>query len=552
MNENQKSYIEDEAEVMQSKGKGSSQKGRDRRRKKTSRNQKKREECASRNGLNSDGRHNDPNWYFTDANVADQASTFAFDQYIGTNVKIGVTSQAAGKETPSDATLKVPSILAMVCSPSPGDVSAGVKGVNIAALRTYTQLSSRNAKTSNYAPQDISTLILAFGEVVSTLEHIRRAFGVAYTYNQRNRALPYRLLQTMGFDPDEFLKNQANFRMQFNSWITALNKVPFPTNIAYVYKCMDMYQRVYLDSDSQMAQVVFARPATTWVMNETAEDTGTVLVTNDLPMYKNSTISDVTGSWKRWEAVVDSQISALLNSATFNYIFSDILMLHDKYGMPLTRLSYLEFDYAVVPEYNRNFMLQVHNATPIGYPMETAPGGGFTNSNNVYHDPNFNILSYKPAWAAGADNYRYITTPIVDMDVPEASVVDRIEATRYIALSTMYKVGSTVYLGYALPDHYVNEFILYMGNGEANSSADYSLSDEVVAWWPSTVNLGNRPLFARISQIDWAPLLYYFDDSDADDVQIGVVGDLNYWTTINKEWVQNVNDLAFQALFDLR
>lgn len=551
MYEDRKRIVEDEAEVLQSKGKGTSDKGRNRRRKKTAGNQKKREKSTRSANLDSAGRDNDPNWYFTDASVADQASTFAFDQYIGTNVEIGVTSQTGGVETQSSATIKVPSILTMVCSPSPGDVSAGVKGVNIAALRTYTQLSSRNAKTSNYAPQDISTLILAFGEVVSILEHIRRAFGVAYTYNQRNRALPYRLLQTMGFDPDEFLSNQANFRLQFNSWITALNKVPFPTNIAYVYKCMDMYQRVYLDSDSQMAQVVFARPATTWIMNETLEDTGTVLVTTKLPLYKNSTISDVTASWKTWEATVDSQISALLNSATFNYIFSDILMLHDKYGMPLTRLAYLDFDYAVVPEYNRNFMLQVHNATPVGYPMDTAPGGGFTNANNVYHDPNFNMLSYKPAWTC-TDGYKFVTTPIVDMDVPEASVVDRIEATRYIALSTMYKVGSTTYLGYSLPDHYVNEFIMYMGNGEADSSADYSMTDEVVAWWPATINLGNRPLFARISQIDWAPLLYYFDDSDADNVQIGVLGDLNYWTTVDKQWVSNVNDLAFQALFDLR
>ena len=215
--------------------------------------------------MSAKGRDNDPNWYFTDAGVADAAASFAFDQYLGVPFSMGLDVGSTTGVTEVDT--YVPTIMSISVNPCPGDTSSIQTGINMAALKTYTTLSSQNAKTTAYAPQDITTLILSLGEVISVLEHIRRAFGVAFTYNQRNRSMPTKLLDSMGFNSGDFLTNLAQHRLEFNSWITAINKIPFLDNFAYLYKCADIYQGVYSDSESAMAQIVFMRPYSTWVIS---------------------------------------------------------------------------------------------------------------------------------------------------------------------------------------------------------------------------------------------------------------------------------------------
>lgn len=243
-------------------------------------------------GLDSTGRDNDPNWYFLDRNVADQASSFSFDEYLGIYSNFHYQQAKGTVLNKRNIVIDVPAICAIACNPCPGDTSQVQTGINVASLKNYSTLSSMNAKTTQYAPQDLTTLTLALGEVVSVLEHMRRAFGVAFLMNQRNRAVPRKLLEMMGFEPEDFLTNLAGHRLAFNSLITAFNKIPFVDNVSYTFKCADMYQKVYADSDSTMAQIVFMRPYSTWTLDETASDQGSVLATTPLPQ-------DKTGTWER-------------------------------------------------------------------------------------------------------------------------------------------------------------------------------------------------------------------------------------------------------------
>lgn len=497
-------------------------------------------------------RHNDPNWYFLDANIADKAASFSFDQFIGTDVQFPVATIGTGKSlTWGTAASYVPSILSMEINPSPGDTEKPTAGINMAALKIYTQLSARNAKTTIYAPQDITMLILAMGEIISVVEHIRRAFGVAYTYNQRNRALPRRLLQVMGFDPDEFLKGLADKQLEFNSWVTGINKIPFPANIAYIYKCATMYQNVYLDSESAMAQVVLMRPRCTWTLEETLSDTGSVLKTSELPLYTSDTA--LANSWDEWSLRISTMIEALASSSTYNSIYSDILMLHDKYSMPLMQVSYLEPQYAVVPQYNRNFMLQVHNATPCNQPVKGVAtiDASHTDWNDVVQDVGRNKIKYKPLFPV-QDNTTMLTTPIIDMDVPTADVVDRIEATRYMTAPTFFELKDNIYAEYALPDHYVVNFRVILGDGAAGAGITEGVKGHTFNLVQASVNPDNYPNIYALSQIDWAPLTYVIQKDDEEKNYLTLLGDLNYWTTLPLDWFKRVNDLTFQALFELR
>lgn len=484
----------------------------------------------TRGKLSSRGRHNDPNWYFLSKEVADQASSISMSQYMDVPFTLHHKANWEG-----DVEFRVPTVLVLELNPSPGDTSQITSGINMAGLQTYAALSSVNAKTTQYAPQDVTTLTLALGEVISILEHIRRAFGVAFTYNQRNRAMPHKLLTALGFRADDFLQDLAQHRMQFNSWITALNKIPFLDNIAYLHKCADLYQNVYLDSESDMAQIVVMKPYSTWVIDETLSDQGTVLKT--VGQFRDITWSEIV-------ELVSMQIEKLFESATFNYIYSDILNYSTKAGAKLLYMDYLLEGYAVVPQYNRNFMLQVHNAIVVGVPLakDDTPTG-FTKSNDVYPDVNKNKLTYNPLFPSPTPHEL-----ILDFDTPTASVEDRIEATRFQGITKFY--DGTVSTGIrnrtvSLPDHYVANMRIDSSNG------DFAQVGTAISISSSTTSLPLTQIrtMCGLTKIDWAPLQYVLMEKGLEGF---VNGDLNYFTTVDQDWYQRVNDLTFQSLFTLR
>ena len=494
--------------------------------------------------LNSSDRDNDPNWYFLDARVADQAGSFSFSNFNGVpaDAQYAAFEGATGEQAWAniESTISVPSIMTFKMSPSAGNTESIQQGINLAGLKTYTQLSSMNAKTTAYAPQDVTILLLTLGEVISMLEHIRRAFGVAFTYNQRNRSLPHQLLRSMGFDADDFLENIAQHRLQFNSWITALNKLPMLDNIAYFYKCADMYQKVYLDSESAMAQVVLSRPYSTWILNEAYNDQGSGLGTKVLP--------DV-GTWAQWADIVNTQIESLFTSSTFNYIFSDILNLSTKAGAKLMFMDYLDEGYSVIPEYNRNYSLQMHNVVVTG--TTYVPNENYSKDNDVSCSVDKNLIVYKPLF--NIPDKKYIKDPIVDFDVPQPNLVDRIEATRYIPTFTGVDIdGSTPAMTAELPDHYCNKFTIsvFMGTRGWNdydvtsSFVDYGFSQTSPTWFNATYLLK--------SQFDWAPLVYMLGGTNINTKGMTIIGDVNYFTTLDDAWFARINDLTFQALFSLR
>lgn len=527
----------------------------------TKRRRTKTPKPDERNGKNSNSntqkkcskqveeRHNDPNWYFLSPEVADQASTFSFNQFNGTKISfptLAVTSERTLVEQPEGTHLGLPSILAMYLNPSPCIADKATSGVNMAALRTYAMLSSRNAKTTNYAPQDITMLILSMGEIVSLMEYVRRAFGLLLTFNMRNRAVPDQLFTAMGIDYDDFNSHAADYRLRFNTLVASINGIPFPANISYIAKCIEIYQRVYLDSPTDMATMVFSRPYSTWNLNETISDKGTVLTTSILPDYGNPATMDA------WLDIIDKQIQDLLQSATFNFIYSDILMMRDKYSMPLFYMDILSMDYAVVPEYNANYLLQVHNSRPVGAPATTS-FEDYTSQNNVYTDVNTNQVFYKPLW--DLPTMQILRDMVVDFPIPNPTVVDRIEATRYGAVPINIADVHPGYLSNTVSDHYVVQYVLRVGDGTAyrpTAASGKSYGLPIVIDKPIT----DIASAGCLSMVNYGPIVPTYGEIQIDDRNVeyalGVPTSLDYFTTLDREWFTKVNDLTSIALFSIR
>lgn len=427
----------------------------------TSRNRKPRRRRGNAHASNkpavntdsvaSDGKvMNNPNYYFLDAELAKQATSISFSTFLG------VRDDYSGEGTTAWNT--TPTVMVIHTMPTAGPMDplyAGSSGINMAGRKLYTRLSSINAKTTNYAPQDLVTLMLSLGSVLEMISFIRRAFGLAFTTSYRNRVVPKEILRMMGIDADDFFKNIAAYRLEFNTLINMITKIPFPTNVAYFEKCATLHDHVWADStDMAIAQLYVLAPQYLWKFNETYSDQGTGLNTLEL-----NTDGNHIKQMSAYLSIFSDMIEQLLTSSTLNFIYADILNLAGKENIPLYQVSFLPENYMVVPEYNAEALLQIHNITFVGNPEKSnvAKFTHWTPQNDVVPNANNNIVDYYPSFAAA--NAILNTKRIIDFPTGTPDTAQIIEATRYAAIAADASLAENAYhiTGVALGDHVAND-----------------------------------------------------------------------------------------------
>lgn len=559
-------------------------------------NKNSKRDSFSKGELSSKGRDNDPNWYFTNAELASQASELSFQSFIG--------------ELDIPGAYNVPAVNTVWLNPCPGN-SYGIatdndqgdyttalpssadtpldSGINLMANKIYTMLSTYSGRTTNYTPEDVGIMLLAVASMAEFSEAIRRAFGVVLTYNERNRAVPRRLIEAMGINWDNLISNLPLYRMRFNTILNRINQIPLLDNIGFIRKSRDLYQRIYLDAPSSMAQILMYMPFSLWILDETGYAKGLHLkTTRPWPELVPSATAQVQGqpqfdiyadinykvNMSRLLDYFDAQVSALLESSTLNIIYADLLNLASKINVPVWKFDYLAENYVVTPEFNRNFLLQFHNLDVVGAPIvlnsnaivKAINGYTFTTDNDVVGDIDSLRVIYNPGMAGvvsqTVDNVAHYVgilprAGIVDMDTDVPTVEDRIEALRFKSFASGWYVkglrGTSDYneAFRALPDHYAVCFCITDGTGK-NVIGQHNFFATASA---SLAAQYLHPL-ANFTQCDWAPLIYaaQWDVvkswNPTNDMEYYT--DLNFWTEIDWKYLNRLNKMIYSGLFDFR
>lgn len=499
--------------------------------------------------------YNDPKWRMAVDPVGTQVHQYSFSNFIGQSVLM--PNPLLSSYLSADPYEHVASIGVIGLNPSPGDTGMGnvamKAAINQQGLRTFTALSAGNAKTTNYAPQDVTTCLLAIGELISTFEYARRAMGIAYVYNVRNREFPRHMIQALGIDPDDLIKRLAEYRIRFNMLALQASKIPFPANIRYFDACRVLYQDLFLDNpDSAMAQVYAFVPHSTWYLDEVTNPNGSQLTT--VPMLGLDP-SPAVGSANRLQYVLDviqNQLNALMTSSTLNYVYSDVLRLAEKQNIEMFHIAQLEEGYSVMPRYDAEAILQIENATILGLPSKTASTTDYTTDNNVVHDANLNCVVWHPQFSA--NNPALAMGRILNFDSNNPTIEERVAATRFIAYSftPMYDstFGNFNFAQVYVQDHYITEVTYYWSNESGNLVSTNSIASNI-----GITNV-SAAMVDKIGKFDHHPKNYMYSTSGSGANKKwtwqGVFGDLNYWTTVDLKTVKGITDAAFFELFELK
>lgn len=534
--------------------------------------------------LEKGDRDNDPNWYFVSPELAQQSAQLSFQNVLGYG---------------SIKNYKIPSIARIDVLASPGvtydieianngsiyehpqnsnvlpDIQPGKSGANLMGAKVYTTLSSFTGRTASYAPQDVTMMILAIAAMAEYSEYLRRAFGVALTYNYRNRSLPLGLIAAMGIDPEDFVANISVYRMRFNVAMARINQLPLLENIAYIKKSRDIFQRVYMDDPTNMSQLFFYNPAGYAVLDELGNDQGSVLRWH--PLAKSVSGESKAHSMGYLLSHLEEQITALLESSTLNFIYADLLNMANKLNVQTWKFDYLAENYVVMPEYNANALLQFHNLDVIGMPydfeteehthtmVQIAHYGAedpvyITEGNDVFCDPNKNNICYNPAFRSAFTK----TLSIVDMPTDNPSIEDRIEALRWsschsgaiinTATSGLSIPSAAIFA--CIPDHYVARIVLFDNITWTSPAPDDSTGEVGVRYSVSKETLMSgsvRPEDMKFTQFEHAPLILGVVGNSPTFGGISYIdGGLQYFTTVDAEYIKRLLNITYVGLFEFR
>lgn len=184
---------------------------------------------------------NHPEWYIYDKTMFEGVIQMPTLEFKGKEVPWKVSSII---DMANSNVIKAPVASVYYMNPSAGPGHAEFNStdlynnpINVAARKMYAELSASNAKTSQYAPQDIATLILALGQVIAMVTNAKRLYKIANYFNFYNRVIPKVLVEACNVTYEGSLglkSNMSDFRAKLNQIIARVNTIKFPGNLNYL------------------------------------------------------------------------------------------------------------------------------------------------------------------------------------------------------------------------------------------------------------------------------------------------------------------------------
>lgn len=499
---------------------------------------------------------NDPDWYFTDGVMKEGLTRLPTLEFLGQNIKLNPSVNFSADPDGTNAVstvLKSPVLGAHYLNPSPGFSKGPTSAINMAAKKIYSKMASSNAKTANYAPQDVATLILALGEIISITTHLTRAYGVANYYNKLNRRIPKVFLDAMNYTGSvaDWAREMPEFRNRLNRVITIANAITFPANIPYFKKCAYVYQHIYADKEITMSPFHMFIPYSTWILDEVTYDQGSILKTVAL---NNKTPFEIL-------TILEDMIDAILASSTYNYIYADVLNLSARgvLGGELLTFATVPIDFTMDPLFSPQFNWQLKNATIYGMPNASEYVEGMdTPSNDVYPDANANTIVYMPSWSStGSLDIRpniQINEPIIRVPEVGVSEDDLVELLVYAGNkwvkadpnandSAKWDVYGTI-METDIPDHYFVQSKVFGG-------------DDFTGYITSNNTTADNPFIGIVSEFDNFPLIYgCVPVTLASGRQVptvrSIIGHLGAFTRNMSSAITNIRYASYLSLFDFR
>lgn len=372
---------------------------------------------------------NNPAWYGADPALLRDSASLPFSYAVGTPINL---HNGALDTLPSGQEFTIPGFMTLCVKPSVGWADDPSDPINVAAFRIYTYVRHLNSGHTNYDAPDLMLYLLAMSQVYSYINFLQRAYGIVYTYAQKNRYLPNALLQSMGIDPEDVRANLAQFRYGINVLINKAASLCVPGTMAIFAQQSAMYQNLYIEGDSIKDQMYMYCPHGFWKYKLNADASGMLEYVPFLSLDPLRSVDSLIeyGS---------DMLARLIQSEDMNIMSGDI---RKAYGDgALIKLVPLNVDFPISPIKDLAVLQQIKNTTVVrsnsGLDIIQDKTHGY-----LVHKPSFSYTQPSPTWLSKGESYAYQTyaeDKILSVLSTDPTPEEVMEISRNIPAITNYK-----------------------------------------------------------------------------------------------------------------
>lgn len=296
------------------------------------------------------------------ANIVNATSAIAVRNIAGNPISMPTpyrnadgTSTGSGEFTAAPPEFVLPGVVGIHWIPTIGSPRGKqTDPINLAARNIWMNLRGLYSNRIPYTAGAIIQYVLALDGIVTAYQYVKRAYGVIYAFDARNRYVPDALLTAMGIEPHDFRAHIPELRVMMNKLATQLNSFGIPADIRLILDHVDMTSHIYMDGTATNSMYLVPSPSFVWKMDWAKNELVPLQVASDTGTLK--TFSEIN-------QMLETLVEAFVNNEDVYQIASDMMRLYQN----LATIAPLEETFMISPEYDERFLELMHNATfPLG------------------------------------------------------------------------------------------------------------------------------------------------------------------------------------------
>lgn len=335
---------------------------------------------------------NNPEWYGSDASLLRDSASLPFSYAVGMPIDL---KNPALTQLPGGQKFTIPGFMALRLKPSVGFSNDAGDPINVAAFRMYTYVRHLNSGHVNYDAPDLMIYILAMSQVYSYINFLQRAYGLVYTYSQKNRYLPDALLRAMCIDPQDVRANLATFRYGINVLINKAASLCVPSTMYILSRHSSVYQNIYIEGDSLKDQMYFYTPESFWKFTLDPSMAGMLEDTAFYRDTKDYTVAELLDYGT-------DMLARLIMSEDMNIMSGDI---RKAYGDNIIKLQPLQVDFPVTPVYDHAVLQQIKNSVVVNYTLADFDVTQSSDHGYLVHQPEAQVARKQNDWYTAGTSY---------------------------------------------------------------------------------------------------------------------------------------------------
>ena len=361
MNAKDEKFNNEDCKSNSYKGKGNKRNGK---RSKGRRDFDKDGNSVNRNANNYSKHGNDINWYLAYPELVNNVAKFDFTSRLGSTITMN--------DGYGDYTLETPGIFAMDVLPTYGIAGSADTSMNRVADMIYSNIRRKVANRLTYESADLMQYLVCVDSLLYMLEHFKRIYGVASSYNYNNKYYPRVILQAMSVDPDDVLMHLHDFKAAINSLVGALYAFPIPYQVMPITKRHEfIFSKIWLDRPLGKASSYVMSPSGYYYYSEEAQTAVYYAYTKYSPQTctddRQYAVPNGLNTVQDLIRILNTCIGALIASDTVDQIAGNLRSAYEGY---LYQPAPMPDNYVVIPEYDPIALMQINNAT-INYDIST-------------------------------------------------------------------------------------------------------------------------------------------------------------------------------------